>query len=378
MKKSAIQSRIITVLCCILLTVSVGAQGLINVEFSQDAWSIEARKSEFKSFKGKPSLYLEHGEAHLLNSDFRNGIIDYDVLLEPGRKFAGIQFRIQDPLNYEEFYMRAHQSGNPDAMQYTPVFNGTAGWQLYHGEGYSAAYNYNFGEWIHVRLVVADNEADIFINDMAVPVLRVKELKRNPAGGMIGFWSFLGGAWYSNLTYQPMDQSTLVPELSDEKKEPPIPEPGTILNWEVSTAFDGNELGSIYHLDEFSRLNELTWQILPVESSGTVNLGRVSQVTRSTNTVLVKTTIISDRKQIKRLDFGYSEIASVYVNNRVTYSGQRIFRSRDYRYLGTIGYFDAVYLELKKGENEVVFAVSETSGGWGLKARLEDMDGISE
>ena len=45
--------------------------------------------------------------------------------------------------------------------------------------------------------------------------------------------------------------------------------------------------------------------------------------------------------------------------------------SRDYRFLGTIGYFDAVYLQLKKGRNDLWIAVSENFGGWGIKAKLE-------
>jgi len=38
---------------------------------------------------------------------------------------------------FEHFYIRPHQSGNPDANQYTPVFNGVSAWQLYHGALYA-------------------------------------------------------------------------------------------------------------------------------------------------------------------------------------------------------------------------------------------------
>ena len=51
--------------------------------------------------------------------------------------------------------------------------------------------------------------------------------------------------------------------------------------------------------------------------------------------------------------------------------------SRDFRYLGTIGLFDAIHLPLKQGENEVLLAVSETFGGWGIISRLADSDGIT-
>jgi len=32
---------------------------------------------------------------------------------------------------------------------------------------------------------------------------------------------------------------------------------------------------------------------------------------------------------------------------------------------------DAVYLPLRPGENELLFAVAEAFGGWGLEARLD-------
>jgi len=51
--------------------------------------------------------------------------------------------------------------------------------------------------------------------------------------------------------------------------------------------------------------------------------------------------------------------------------------SRDYRFLGTIGFFDQLFLPLKKGSNELWFVVSENFGGWGVKAKLENMDKIS-
>ena len=51
-------------------------------------------------------------------------------------------------------------------------------------------------------------------------------------------------------------------------------------------------------------------------------------------------------------------------------------RSRDYRYLGTIGLFDEVMLPLRDGDNELWLAVSESFGGWGVLARLPDENGI--
>jgi hypothetical protein len=58
------------------------------------------------------------------------------------------------------------------------------------------------------------------------------------------------------------------------------------------------------------------------------------------------------------------------------YGGSDVYTSRDYRFLGTIGLFDELYLPLKKGDNELWFAVTENFGGWGVKAMFDDLSGI--
>lgn len=368
--------RFFTLSLCICLLFSfsnITAQEKATAEFHSDSWDIEAKKHEFTVYKGKPALYLENGRALLKNSNFKNGIIDYDVNFEQGRKFIGVHFRIQDPINYEEYYLRAHQSGNPDAMQYTPVFNGNAGWQLYYGEGHSTSYHYNFKEWIHIRLIIANDRMDVFINDMTQPVLHVNDLKMAAMAGGLGFGTQFGGAYFANLTVQSMDNPNLVSGI----EELPEPENGTILQWKVSSPFDRSKLRSVNNLKDFALSKNADWKILATEYTGTLNLSRVSKVSKQTNTVLVKAVIVSEMNQIKRLDFGYSDVAILYVNDKIIYSGQRKFRSRDYRYLGTIGYFDAVFLNLKKGKNEITFAVTENFGGWGLKAKLENLEGVS-
>jgi hypothetical protein len=41
-----------------------------------------------------------------------------------------------------------------------------------------------------------------------------------------------------------------------------------------------------------------------------------------------------------------------------------------------MGLFDELYLPLKKGKNELWMVVTENLGGWGVKALVEDMEGI--
>jgi len=54
------------------------------------------------------------------------------------------------------------------------------------------------------------------------------------------------------------------------------------------------------------------------------------------------------------------------------YEGNSVF---GYRYPFSLGIMgrknDAVYLPLRRGENEIVFAVSEVFGAWGFSAEWE-------
>ena len=94
------------------------------------------------------------------------------------------------------------------------------------------------------------------------------------------------------------------------------------------------------------------------------------------NTVFVKLTLISDKPQLKKLDVGFSDRVRVYLNGQLLYFGSDEFLSRDYRFLGTVGYYNALYLNLKKGKNELWLAVSENFGGWGIQAMLADQTGL--
>jgi len=273
-----------------------------------------------------------------------------------------VHFHIQDKLNYEEYYLRPHQSGNQDAMQYTPVVNGNAGWQLYSGEGHWSTKDFNFGEWIHVKLIVSGTEMDVFIDDMEKPILHVNELKLGSKSGSLGFGTFRGAAYYSNLTYREMS----APKLVGKSSELAI-EKGTITDFKVSDAFPETLLNNVVSLTE---LNVAIEKDLLPDAKGILNLSKVSKVSNETNTILAKFSLDSDKEQLRKMEFGYSDKVIVFINGQPVYHGDNSFRSRDYRYLGSIGFFDSIYLDLKEGKNEVVFAVTEKMGGWGVMAKL--------
>ena len=80
-----------------------------------------------------------------------------------------------------------------------------------------------------------------------------------------------------------------------------------------------------------------------------------------------KTSIDSDREQVKKLYIGYSDDVSVFLNGKILYRGRSAQAFRDPGFLGIINpENDAVYLSLKKGSNELVLALSELGGGGGF------------
>jgi hypothetical protein len=370
-----------------ILTTTYGQQ---PVPFNDKRWVIQAQGQMLEAYKGKNSLYLQGGMAYLKDANFLNGIIEFDIYLAYQVSFSGMVFRLADPANYEELYLRAQQSGYPDAYQYTPVFNNDPAWQLYHDQydgvndgfiswkprgktmGYNGVLTFSFDRWLHVKLLVKGTQAELYLDDKEEPVAFIRELLMGTRAGGIGIKSQIGAAHFANFSYTVTDDVVLKTKDDGYRISTPA---GTIGSWQVSNAFKETELSKMNEIDT-KWLGQLKWKTLPVEATGLANLSRLSPVTDSVNTVLAKFTVISDKDQVKKLDIGYSDRIKVYGNGNALYSGNASFRTRDFRYLGTFGYFDAVYLSLRKGENTIILAISETFGGWGVMAKWENMENL--
>lgn len=345
-----------------------------TIPFDSDRWDVQGSETRVEQYLGQKALYVKGGIAVLKDVEFSDGIIEFDIAVTGERGFMGAFWRMQSPGNYEEFYIRPHQSGNPDANQYTPAFFGNTAWQLYYGEGYGAPVEYVFNEWMHIKIVVSGKQAEIYVRDMEKPAVFVNELKREIKPGKIGVLNpgNFTHAHFANFSFKAMAN----PPLRGKAKEPEPAPAGTIMSWQVSSVFDEKSLENKFRLNDADKQN-LTWTTLGCEKTGIANLARIQGIDQDKNTAFAKVTIVSDKEQIKKMQFGYSDRIKVYCNDLLLYSGSNDYQSRDYRYLGTIGYFDAVYLPLKKGENELWLAVSESFGGWGILAKLEDVSGVN-
>jgi len=371
---------------CIVIAFSVTVVSLLfgqsdfnTVEIDSKDWVIDDPDATFMKYLNRKSLFLYSGIAYLNNLEFENGVIEADIAPHGTPGFAGIIFRLQSKENYELLYLRPHRSGQLDAVQYTPIQNDMEAWQLYSNEGYTAGGEIPANRWVHLKIVVSGKRADVYVGNSVKPTLVIKELKHDIGKGRIGFWARNGVANFSNLRVSATPES-----LQAVNPDPEAPA-GTIHRWALSEAFDARKVQGD-RIPGKQELNRMKWLNVESERSGLVNIGRFREkvnpiqrqiLTTENDVVFAKTFIQSDRDQVKKLSFGYSDEVSIFLNGRLLFTGKSGFRSRDPSFLGIVGVEnDAIYLDLKKGDNELLFAVTEKFGGWGYICKLEDLGGI--
>lgn len=335
--------------------------------FTDAVWTVSAEESERTTYLGQAALKLSSGGAYINDLDLQDGVIEFDIAVDQARGFSGVFFRMQSAGNYEHFYIRPHQSGNPDANQYTPMFNQVSAWQLYHGVDYATAMDYSFNQWMHIKIIYQGDRAEVYL-DSDTPVLHIQELKRGFSSGTVGV-NAAGDApvYFSNFTVSPLSEE----HLFSEKKEMTPTNETIVTSWMVSDGFDQQSLSH-----ELGDQSQRKWTQLNSEASGITNLAKIQGLSEGANTAFARLMIQSETDQVKQINFGYSDAVRIYLNGQALYQGQNIYQSRDYRYLGTIGLFDSVFLPLKAGRNELWFAVTENFGGWGIMAEFDNMQGI--
>ncbi len=334
-------------------------------------WDINARSYVLESFKGKDAIYLQGGTMTLKDQNFLNGTIEYDIYLKEEQAFPGVYFRINES-NAEHFYIRPHQSGNPDANQAIPVTNGISPWQLYYGPRYAFPYPYKYDDWTHVKLVVEGSKAQVYLDHAETPNLSW-DLFHEAKEGQIALSGGNANALHiANIVVDP-DKHTLV-DFNPIAREPIA---GLVREWAISDKFEEKLLDDPEGMAALIAARKWTDKV-QVEEGTAANISRKVQLLdgQPGNTVLAKVEIDSDRAQLKHFEFGYSDRVVVVLNGKPIYRGMNNYRSRDYRYLGTIGLFDGVYLDLKAGKNTLVMAVSEDFGGWLITGRFADPEGV--
>lgn len=332
-----------------------------------DRWDLAGTSVTTVEHLGRPAWRFAEGVGWPSPRGFesRDGVLEVDLAVSGERSFHGVAWRI-DGIEGETFFVRPHQVGNPDSIQYTPVHHGISSWQLYHGRGFWAPVRFPLGAWFTLRVVVAGARAEVFLDDLATPVLVIGRLRRPIAAGGVAI--AVGGPGLHVARFAATREPAPLVGVPDP--EPPA-HPGVVRTWDISDPFPEVEIATASAMPS-TLLGARSWARILAESSGLADVSRLHGLDGDRNTVLARTTIHTEVATIRRLEFGYSDRAVVFLDGRAVYRGDATYRSRDYRFLGSIGYWDALYLPLEPGDHELAIAVSETFGGWGLQARWVD------
>lgn len=349
----------------LLLNLKVSSQTK-TVPFDTVNWII-SNNAVLGNFDGREVM---SGAAYLKDVKLESGSIEVDIYSTGERNFGGFMFRFQSFQEYEWCYIRMHKANGyvQDAVQYAPTFNGTSCWQLHGGKEGMAAVYLPKNEWIHMKIDMYNDTAKLYVDNMSDPVLVMDRLQLTKKSGAIGLKSFwTKGVYFSNFSYR-------LDEMPETQPNRPDIAPNLVSNWELSPRY------KLKSDDEFlmyptDRINETeTWIRPDVNETGLININKYYGHTPgdSTSCAILRTSIHSETSRLVKMNFGYSDYATVFLNKVPIYTGISSYRSRNMAYGGWISYNDALYLKLEEGENEVLIVIAEDFGGWGFQAKFDD------
>jgi hypothetical protein len=361
---------------------AVAAAQTGNVPPSPEAW-IATDSIRFVSFLGRPSVYINRGVALVRNASMENGTLDMDLAASDTTTFLGVVFRAATPRFSNVLFLRPGASGTEEAVQYGPAFNSLGvAWQVYHGDGANAVAVVQRNRWIHIRIELDGPVARLYVDTATSPTLVVPRLVASGGAGL-GVWTgaFGRGAYFSNIRFAGAPRS---------RGETPAPAPpsGTIRGWEISGTVEAADFTPATLPD----LARLTWQPVEAEPEGFVLINRYREAPAggvprdSTGAVLndsvmtgkiagsrivyARTTITAEHDETRRMQYAYSNGVVIYLNGRPLAIAMNPGGLRsNLGVMAKVG--DAVYLPLRRGRNQIVFAVIECTGGWAFSARLD-------
>jgi hypothetical protein len=320
-------------------------------------------KTNFETFEGISIVKLE-GKMFVKDVNLTHGTIEVDVYAHSKRSFAGIIFRKKDH-NMEDFYIRTHKSGQVDAVQYTPVYNGESNWQLYNE--YQAQLVLKQSSWNKLKVIFKDKIADIYVND--VKVLTVDELKSENTSGSIGLFSLFENR-FTNFRYSndSKDMTTAnIKDISSLSK-------GLIKEWQITEAIDPKN-----EPIDFKNFGKLSYKKVVTEASGLLPISKFITKPNFGNFednieayTIAKHEWSENAKTFKTFSFDYSDKILVYLNGVLIFKGNNAFRSKGAQFMGHLDIgSNKLILPLKKGKNVLHCVVIEQANGWGLIGKFE-------
>lgn len=349
----------------VILQLASPAQG---IPMQAGHWDSDPLKTDFQTIDGRETMTLKRGTAWARDVLFGDGIIEVDISVSPKKSLTGISFRGDRDETCENIYLRVPLSGRDDAIQYAPFFHNEDYWQLY--PEHQARYVYPDTGWVHMKIVVKGNTAQLFINTDTIPALVVDHLRTRNPSGRIGLWC-LSEQRFSNFSYTPLPATpfTTIPERK---------ETGLVTSYQLSQAFtiDKKTKTLAYPTDQ-----TLRWDTVVTEEDGLLNIGkyRFKKTSgmfeqNSNDLVWIKMDLSSTTAFTKKMNLDFTNRIWVFLNGQILYHGDHSYRLKGPFYKGLIDknfMADALFLPLQKGKNELMIGISSVANGWGLISKME-------
>jgi hypothetical protein len=360
---------------CFLFALSIAqGAGPIPIAMTADQWQAKENAEFFRQLGFYHGLMrLNSGNATLKDFTFSDGTIEFDVNTI-GRGAPGIAFRQQDEGNFELLYLRPDPAcpAFGACIQYAPQTHGALLWDLF--PQYQTRAPLRENGWNHIRMVVSGRRMNVFVNDAPSPTLQVGRLEGD---AMKGGLRLQGPGTFANLVITP----DATDDLSAEPSKDPTDGDGRLVrNWRLSP-FSALPNGKDAMYDDMPGASQ-GWKPIHTERNGLVNLSREYGVPlHAPNRAVawLKTTITSDRKQMKKVDIGWTRELWVFVNGKLVYADKNLFEQEGARKFPDARCSlenGALTLPLEAGDNEVAVAIANNFYGWGLMLRLADSEGL--
>jgi len=343
-----------------------------TISLSSENWEFKPQSVEFIEYKSRSVMKLLNSNDPVVLKDFNfiDGSIEYDI--EPiDPRFTSIYFRWKDSKENECFYFRTGSAGNPqtvDAIQYAPHLDGVNLWDLL--PHFQASADFKRDTWNHVKLVISGKQMRAYINDMSRSILEVPMIEGNNTSGTV---AFDGQAIISNLVVRHNATERLSPEAGIDTTSS---DPRYLNKWHVCEPIIANK--GVDFCDDYFPKPDTKWQAITSERHGLVNLTRKFGKTEGRRIVWIKTNIHSDKEQDKILHFGFSDEVWVMINKSPLYIDKNLYGTPMAKQPGGRCSIEntSFKVPLKQGENELMIGVANYFYGWGLVARLDNIEGI--
>lgn len=360
----------------------------INVPMTADHWQINANvAATFKADGDVPAGILDVGKGSAQAKDlvFADGTVEFDMFM-PEQGILGMRLRASDRDNAEAVYFRPQKNceATTDCLQYMPLEHGAFEWDLF--PEYETAAPLHLLSWNHVRVVAAGRQMQVYINGAVKPTLDVPHMEGTALSGALLFG---GPAQYKNLVITPATPSMAMAPNA------PAPHDGFLRQWQISTAsflptvHDPVIDGPIGVQPPYASMppDGAAWRATSAQAKGLVNFSHDIGSAKDGAIVSLawaKTTLTSNKAQVKTVQMGFVREAWVYVNGVLVFSGRNVYGTPAAQATGgRIALSNGTFqLPLKKGKNEIVVALDDNMPGntqhfgWGMELKLKDSAGV--